>query len=37
MGVEFSGLERTRDFLVAFAFLLVFFAVAAAIAFIVFG
>ena len=37
MGVEFSGLERPRDFLFAFAFLMLFVAVAAVIAFIAFG
>jgi len=37
MGVEFSGLERSRDFLVAFAFVAVLFVVAMVIAFVAFG
>ena len=37
IGVEFSGLERPRDFAVAFAFLAGFVLLAAAIAWIVFG
>ena len=37
MGVELSGLERPRDFLVAFLFLAVFLAVAAVIAYVNFG
>lgn len=37
IGVEFSGLERPRDFLVAFAFLVGFVMVAAVIAWIAFG
>jgi hypothetical protein len=37
MGVEFSGLERPRDFLVAFVFIVAFLLVAATIAYAVFG
>ena len=37
MGPEFSGLERTRDFLVALAALVIFIGVAMVIAFIAFG
>lgn len=37
IGVEFSGLERPRDFAIAFAFLLGFILLAAAIAWVVFG
>lgn len=37
MGVEFSGLERSRDFLVAFLFFAVFVIIAMVIAFIAFG
>jgi hypothetical protein len=37
MGVEMSGLERPRDFLVAFLFLATFIAVAAGIAYVAFG
>lgn len=37
MGVEFSGLERSRDFLVAFVFFVVFVIIAMVIAFIMFG
>lgn len=37
MGVEFSGLERPRDFLVALAVLAVFVLIAMAIAFVAFG
>ena len=37
MGVEFSGLEQTRDFLVALAFFGVLVGVAGVIAFIAFG
>ena len=37
MGPEFSGLERTRDFLVALAALAIFIGVAMVIAFIAFG
>lgn len=37
MGTEFSGLENTRDFLVAIAIVLVFVAIAGVIAFVAFG
>lgn len=37
IGAELSGLERPRDFLIAFAFLIVFVLVAAVIAWIAFG
>jgi hypothetical protein len=37
IGVEFSGLERPRDFVIAFAFLIAFILVAAVIAFVMFG
>jgi hypothetical protein len=37
IGVELSGLERPRDFLVAFLFLVAFVAVAATIAYVAFG
>ncbi len=37
MGVELSGLERPRDFLIAFVFLATFVAVAAGIAYVMFG
>lgn len=37
MGVELSGLERPRDFWVAFLFLVAFLAVAAAISYVAFG
>ena len=37
MGVEFSGLERGRDFLIAFLFLAVFLAIAAIISYSMFG
>lgn len=37
MGVEFSGLERFRDYVVAFAFALVFVAIAGIIAYVAFG
>jgi hypothetical protein len=37
MGVEFSGLERSRDFLVAFGFIAALGAVAAIVAFVAFG
>jgi hypothetical protein len=37
IGAELSGLERPRDFLVAFAFLIGFILVAAVIAWIAFG
>ncbi len=37
IGVEFSGLERPRDFAIAFAFLFGFILLAAAIAWVVFG
>ena len=37
IGAELSGLERPRDFLVAFIFLVVFILVAAVIAWIAFG
>jgi len=36
MGVEFSGLERSRDFLVAFVFFAVFVIIAMVIAFLMF-
>ncbi len=37
MGVEFSGLERPRDFWYALAFLVGFLVVAAVVAFLAFG
>lgn len=37
IGVELSGLERPRDFAIAFAFLFGFVLVAAVIAFVLFG
>jgi hypothetical protein len=37
MGVEFSGLERPRDFIVAFVFLAALVAVAALVAFLAFS
>lgn len=37
IGVELSGLERPRDFVIAFAFLIGFILVAAVIAFVMFG
>ena len=37
IGAEFSGLERPRDFLIAFAFLTVFILIAALIAWVMFG
>ena len=37
MGVEFSGLEGVRDFLVAFLFLAILIGVAMVIAFVAFG
>jgi hypothetical protein len=37
MGVEFSGLQRPRDFLIALAFFAGFVIVAAVIAFVAFG
>ena len=37
MGVELSGLEGTRDFLVALGFVLVMITVAMVIAFVMFG
>jgi hypothetical protein len=37
MGVEFSGLERPRDFWIALLFLASFLAVAAVIAYVSFG
>jgi hypothetical protein len=37
MGVEFSGLEGTRDFLVAFGFVLILIIVGMLIAYITFG
>jgi hypothetical protein len=37
MGVEFSGLEGVRDFLVAFLFLAILMGVAMVIAFVAFG
>ena len=37
MGVEFSGLERPRDFWYAIAFIVGFIAISAVVAFVVFG
>lgn len=37
MGVEFSGLEGSRDFLVAFGFLAALGVIAAIVAFVAFG